>query len=125
MFGSETETSVGHDDYRNSVQSALFLKLYLRRADSHRKLENYEDVVRDYSSADGIKPRDPEISSSLRSAQAMAKQAKRKDYYKVLGLEKGASESEIKKAYRKMALQYHPGMLSNIYYFFSFLSSDF
>ena len=31
-----------------------------------------------------------------------------RDYYQVLGLKKGASESEIKKAYRKMAMQYHP-----------------
>lgn len=30
------------------------------------------------------------------------------DYYEVLGIEKGASKEEIKKAYRKMAVQYHP-----------------
>jgi len=30
------------------------------------------------------------------------------DYYKILGLEKTASSDEIKKAYRKLALKYHP-----------------
>ena len=32
----------------------------------------------------------------------------KRDYYEVLGLEKGASADEIKKAYRKMAMKYHP-----------------
>ncbi|KAM9792132.1 dnaJ homolog subfamily B member 1b [Neosynchiropus ocellatus] len=31
-----------------------------------------------------------------------------KDYYDVLGIKKGASEDDIKKAYRKQALRYHP-----------------
>ena len=32
----------------------------------------------------------------------------KEDYYKILGLNKGASDSEIKKAYRKSAIKYHP-----------------
>ena len=32
----------------------------------------------------------------------------RRDYYEVLGVTRGANEDDIRKAYRKLAFQYHP-----------------
>ena len=34
--------------------------------------------------------------------------ASKRDYYEVLGVDKTASDADIKKAYRKVAKKYHP-----------------
>lgn len=36
-----------------------------------------------------------------------------KDYYNILGLKKGASDEDIKKSFRKLAVQYHPDKWAN------------
>jgi molecular chaperone DnaJ len=36
--------------------------------------------------------------------------AEKRDYYEVLGIQKGCSEDELKKAYRRMAKKYHPDL---------------
>lgn len=46
--------------------------------------------------------------SGLRQAEALLKRSKTKDLYKILGLARSCDAKDIKKAYRKLALQYHP-----------------
>jgi DnaJ family protein C protein 7 len=44
----------------------------------------------------------------LQEAKLELKKSKRKDYYKILGVERNANDEEIKKAYRKRAMVHHP-----------------
>jgi len=39
---------------------------------------------------------------------SLEKKPKKKDYYKILGVDKTADDKTIKKAYRALALKYHP-----------------
>ena len=50
-----------------------------------------------------------ENRQSLKDAEKQLKLSKRKDYYKILGIDKTASQDEIKRAYRKKAMLHHPG----------------
>ncbi|XP_045511069.1 dnaJ homolog subfamily C member 7 [Colias croceus] len=84
-----------------------YIKALLRRAKCYTELGEYEEAVKDYEKLYKI-DKSKENKQLLHEAKIALKKSKRKDYYKILGVEKTASEDDIKKAYRKRALVHHP-----------------
>lgn len=64
--------------------------------------------MRDLKEVAESNPSEPGLQKEIRNAELELKKSKRKDYYKILGLEKDCQDDEIKKAYRKLAIQTHP-----------------
>lgn len=89
-------------------EGTIAVKTLRRRAQCFGSLEQWEEAVRDYQKACDMDPSDDDLRSSLRNAKLELKKSKRKDYYKILGVPKSADQTEIKKAYRLLALKWHP-----------------
>ena len=64
--------------------------------------------MKEYKAIAESLPEDPTTAKDIRNAELELKKSKRKDYYKILGVEKDANDNEIKKAYRKLAIVHHP-----------------
>jgi DnaJ family protein C protein 3 len=81
----------------------------VQRAEARLLVEDFEGAVVDYKAAVQKNPQDHGLRQALMNAEQKLKISKRKDFYKILGLSKVASAVDIKKAYKRLAIQYHPG----------------
>lgn len=68
----------------------------------------WEDAVKEWKALQQDDPEDRTIPKEVRKAELELKKSQRKDYYKIMGIEKDAGPDEIKRAYRKMAVKLHP-----------------
>jgi DnaJ family protein C protein 7 len=85
-----------------------YSKAYLKRGDILLSMEKFQEAIAEYSKVKEFAPQTQGLKEKLRNAQLELKKSKRKNYYKILAIEKTADETEIKKAYRKKAIEWHP-----------------
>ena len=85
-----------------------YVKAYLKKGDIKLEMELFNESIAEYSKVKEFAPQTPGLRQKLHNAQLELKKSKRKNYYKILGVDKNAGDSEIKKAYRKGAIQFHP-----------------
>eukprot|EP00818_Percolomonas_sp_WS_P002241 CAMPEP_0117449548 /NCGR_PEP_ID=MMETSP0759-20121206/8002_1 /TAXON_ID=63605 /ORGANISM="Percolomonas cosmopolitus, Strain WS" /LENGTH=497 /DNA_ID=CAMNT_0005242027 /DNA_START=130 /DNA_END=1626 /DNA_ORIENTATION=- len=116
LYSNMSAVSAAKQEYEQAAKDAShaiklndkYQKAYMRRAQAYVKLERYEDASYDLNAAHRLDPSDQSITTKLKQVERLIKQAKKKDYYKTLGIERGASERDIKRAYKKLAVKYHP-----------------
>ncbi|MCJ1382569.1 hypothetical protein MMC17_005682 [Xylographa soralifera] len=85
-----------------------YLKARKTKARALGESGNWDEAVREFKAIAESNPSEPGIAKEVRNAELELKKSKRKDYYKILGVDKDAGETEIKKAYRKLAIVHHP-----------------
>ena len=107
--GSANAALRNHEEVVKDCSSAIelddeYVKAYMRRAASYLVQggeAECESAIRDYEKASELaktEEQERDINKKIRSAQVQLKRAKRKDFYKILGVSLDATDAEIKKA---------------------------
>ena len=97
---------------RDSNQSIklnpFYARGYIKRGNVYMELKMFDDARADFQKAKDLDPNVAGVEGYLNDANKNAEKARKRDYYAILGIDKNADEKEIKRAYKKMAMKYHP-----------------
>lgn len=119
-FSKQSKNEEALKSLNKAVQlNPKYAKAFFKRGDVNEALGNHEEALRDYQNAHQLEPsksfltiiiflEEFNVEEKIKHAKVKAKEAAKKDFYKILGVDSKATDDEIKKAYRKLALKWHP-----------------
>lgn len=83
-------------------------RLYCDRAEAYLAEDMFEEALGDYRAALEREEGFTRAKEGMAKTQKLQKQAGKRDYYKILGVKRSATKKDISKAYKKLAMQWHP-----------------